>query len=229
VSDFAVDVAEVQALRQEIITRVTLASTLIALELTALAAGLAILDKSKHILIVLAAMSSFLWLLWLDHSVQTLKLAAYLGTELAPRLTERARRPLLGWEGYLRQINAGGELSGRALYGDDAPKRMAVVRVWRVDWYSPLLFGVAPLALATSYCIANITRPTAPAVIWVGAVVACLVLWGFTLFRFGDFWRNARVIDGAILTHSVCGPATVAVTAHQPGRPLPRRPIGLPL
>jgi hypothetical protein len=106
------------------------------------------------------------------------------------------------------------------LYRGNTAQQVGLVRTWRVDWYSPLLFGVAPLALMTSYGIANVTRPSAPAVVWGGAIVVCLMLWGFTLFRFGDFWRNARVIDDAILARAVCGPASAAVTP-QPDRTEP--------
>jgi hypothetical protein len=50
--------------------------------------SLAVIGKSAVVLAVLAAISSFLWLLWTDRSLSILKIAAYLGIELAPRLTE---------------------------------------------------------------------------------------------------------------------------------------------
>lgn len=82
--DVALDVAELQALRQEIASHFTLSTTLMALELAAFGSSLSLVDKSTYILPVLAVISSFLWLLWIDHSTQILKIAAYISIDLAP-------------------------------------------------------------------------------------------------------------------------------------------------
>ena len=71
VEDTALDAAELHTLRQEITSHFTLSATLIALELAAFGSSLSLVDKSTHILAVLAVISSFLWLLWIDHSTQT--------------------------------------------------------------------------------------------------------------------------------------------------------------
>ncbi|HEV7830414.1 MAG TPA: hypothetical protein VGP04_16530 [Pseudonocardiaceae bacterium] len=74
VDDTALDAAELQALRQEITSHFTLSATLIALELAAFGSSLSFVDKSTHVLAGLAVISSFLWLLWIDHSTQILKM-----------------------------------------------------------------------------------------------------------------------------------------------------------
>jgi hypothetical protein len=204
----AVDVAEIQALRQEITTRVTLASAVVTLELTALVAGLALVDKLTHVLVALAAVSSFLWLQWLDQSTQIQKIAAYLGAELAPRMTLLAGRAVFGWESYLGQLN-NRELSVRTLHGDHSrPNLTGIVRPWRADWYSPLLFGVAPPALPAFYIGKNLQQTATPAPLWVGAVVIAAALWIFSISRFFDFVRNAAAVDKAILATAVCGPVS---------------------
>jgi len=67
-----------------------------------------------------------------------------------------------------------------------------------VDWYSPLLFGVAPPLLLTLYVVANVrSQPTA--LVWLSCGVGVL-LWSYTISRFIDFARNKGVIDRAIVT-----------------------------
>jgi hypothetical protein len=93
VDDTALDAAELQALRQAITSHFTLSATLIALELAAFGSSLSFVDKSTHVLAGLAVISSFLWLLWIDHSTQILKIAAYIAIELAPRMRQHLGRP----------------------------------------------------------------------------------------------------------------------------------------
>jgi hypothetical protein len=133
VDDTALDAAELQALRQEITSHFTLSATLIALELAAFGSSLSFVDKSTHVLAGLAVISSFLWLLWIDHSTQILKIAAYIAIELAPRMRQHLGRPVLGWEVFLRCINSGGERSATALYGVSPPPRAKIVRPLRPE------------------------------------------------------------------------------------------------
>jgi hypothetical protein len=203
--DTAFDVAEVQALRQEITTRVTLSSTLVALELATVGTGVTLLDRSTHVLAGLAMLSSFLWLLWIDHSLQVLKIAAYLAVDLGSRMSEHTGRAVLGWEGFLRRLNSGGQESAQALYRGSPPSGTKIVRALPVDWYSPLLFGVAPPLLLTLYVVANVrSQPTA--LVWLSCGVGVL-LWSYTISRFIDFAHNKGVIDRAIVTAGVLGTA----------------------
>jgi hypothetical protein len=105
--------AEAQSLRQEVSAHVTILKAIIALELAALGSGLAVTGKQAVVLAVLAAISSFLWLLWTDRSLSILKIAAYLGIELAPWLTELVKYPVLGWEQFLRRSRPTARSPGR--------------------------------------------------------------------------------------------------------------------
>lgn len=196
--DVALDVAELQALRQEIASHFTLSTTLMALELAAFGSSLSLVDKSTYILPVLAVISSFLWLLWIDHSTQILKIAAYISIDLAPRMSQCLGRPVLGWEIFLRRINSGDERSATALYGVSPPPRTTIVRPLRSESYTPLLYGVAPPLLYTLYASANLRGGTATSMVWL-ICAAGGTLWAFTISRFVDFVRNAKIIDQAIL------------------------------
>jgi hypothetical protein len=139
------DSAEAQCLRQEITSRITLINAVIALELAVFSTGLTIITKPTYVLAALAAASSFLWLLWMDQSLYTYKIAAYLSVELAPRLSQLARRPVLGWETFLRRIETNGADSSRALYpGAAGHGRHLMYSGRHAEWYVPLVFAVTP-------------------------------------------------------------------------------------
>lgn len=190
-----VDIAEVQCLRQEITTRITLEHALVALELAALGTGLTLGGTTVYVLAALAAISSFLWLLWMDQSLWTYKIAAYLAVEVAPRLSSQVGRPVLGWESFLRRIDASGPGSGKALYPRATGGRRYLVRSGlRADLYAPILFGGTPPVLLTLYALA---RRAGPGGIWTGCAAGGL-LWLYAISRFADFMHNAKVLDSAI-------------------------------
>jgi len=64
------EIAEFEGLRQEIGIRITISYTLVALELAALGTGLSLAGKTTQVLGGLAAISSLLWLYWIDNSAQ---------------------------------------------------------------------------------------------------------------------------------------------------------------
>lgn len=107
-------------------------------------------------------------------------------------------RPVLGWEIFLRRINSGDERSATALYGVSPPPRTTIVRPLRSESYTPLLYGVAPPLLYTLYASANLRGGTATSMVWL-ICAAGGTLWAFTISRFVDFVRNAKIIDQAIL------------------------------
>ncbi|MGH3112228.1 MAG: hypothetical protein ACRDOP_02035, partial [Gaiellaceae bacterium] len=99
-----VDLAEFQKLRDEIMARTQLVNTLVGVELAALGAGISSFTTVPDVLIGLAAVSSFLWLLWLDHAEQVQKIAAYIALRLRPRLAVGTDQ-VLRWETYMRQLD----------------------------------------------------------------------------------------------------------------------------
>jgi hypothetical protein len=192
-----VDVAEIETLRQEITTRIGLMNAVIALELAAVGTGLTILNESAHVLAGLAATSSLLWLLWMDQSMCTYKIAAYLSVEMAPRLQDLAGRRLLVWESFLRNVEAGGRRSVEALFPGSPLSTPGIVRMIRADWYVPLLFGSAPPLLLGAYVRASLDEMSA-LVIGLVCFVGAL-LWLVVVTRFVDFVRNTKIIDKAII------------------------------
>lgn len=199
----ASDLREYETLRQEINNRTTISYTLVALDLAALGAGLSIADKSKAILVALAAISSLLWLYWADHSGQVNRIAAYIAIQLAPRIGADEGRPVLQWEAFLRRFNAGGESTSQVLFGpaqsDPGP---SIRRVVSSDWYTTLLFGGAPPLLLGLYVAANARASASAAVEAAIATAAGTVLWAYALINYWHMRRAVSVIAEAILTAS---------------------------
>lgn len=195
VLSFELDTTEAQGLRQEITTRITLMNALIALELATLGTGLAVISKPSFLLVGMGAASSFLWLLWMDQSLYTYKIAAYLSVELAPRLSQLARRRVLGWEAFLRHIESNGEKSRQALYPHTAGGGRQLLHCGRhAEWYVPMLFAVTPPWLLALYIISSHDKPTP-------ILTACLVggsMWIYTIIRFALLMHDIRVFNKAI-------------------------------
>lgn len=192
------DVAEVQSLRGEITARIGLMNALVGIELAAVGTALTVLpDSSTHVLAGLAAISSFLWLLWMDQTASIYKIAAYLAIEMAPRLESSSGRRALRWEKFLRSVEAGGQEAANALFRGSPPPSSSVVRHIRADWYVPLLFGLTPPLLLTLYVKADVHRAD-PAIMGL-ACLAGAVLWIFAVTRFAKFVGITKVIDEAIL------------------------------
>lgn len=189
------DSAEFQCLRQEITTRITLMNAVIALELAALGTGLTVISKPTYVLAGLGAASSFLWLLWMDQSLYTYKIAAYISVEMAPRLSKLIRRPVLGWEMFLRRLEANGERSGLALYpGMTGGRRQLKYCGRHAEWYVPLLFAATPPLLLALYVIDSRDG-------LVRILSACFLagfLWIFTIIRFALLVRDINIFNHAI-------------------------------
>lgn len=187
--------AEAQGLRQEITTRITLMNAIIALELAALGAGLTIISKPNYVLAALGAASSFLWLQWMEQSLYTYKLAAYLTVQLAPWLSQMAGHQVLGWETFLRRLESNGEQSHRALYPGPAGHGRHLVHSGRYgEWYISLLFaGTPPLLLAlyvadTGDSLARVL----PICLAVG------LMWIYTIIRYTLLIHDIKVLNEAI-------------------------------
>jgi hypothetical protein len=174
-----VDLAEFQKLRDEIMARTQLVNTLVGVELAALGAGISSFTSVPDVLIGLAAVSSFLWLLWLDHAEQVQKIAAYIALRLRPRLTVGSDQ-VLRWETYMRQL--------------DREPRMPHTQA--VSNYIAGLFAGGPLVLLTIYGLVVSDRfedgsfPQVARFVGLGIAVA---LWLVTL-------RQHRVFRGVVAT-----------------------------
>ena len=180
-----VDLAEFQKLRDEIMARTQLVHTLVGVELAALGAGISSFTSVPDVLIGLAAVSSFLWLLWLDHAEQVQKIAAYIALRLRPRLTVGSDQ-VLRWETYMRQL--------------DREPRMPHTQA--VSNYIAGLFAGGPLVLLTIYGLVVSDRfedGSFPQVArFVGLGVAVL-LWVVTLRQYRVFRGVVATIERAIV------------------------------
>jgi hypothetical protein len=180
-----VDLAEFQKLRDEIMARTQLVNTLVGVELAALGVGISSFTSIPDVLIGLAAVSSFLWLLWLDHAEQVQKIAAYIALRLRPRLTVGSNQ-VLRWETYMRQL-------------DREPK---MPHTQAVSNYIAGLFAGGPLVLLTIYGLVVSDRfedGSFPQVArFVGLGVAVL-LWVVTLRQYRVFRGVVATIERAIV------------------------------
>ncbi|HYY75098.1 MAG TPA: hypothetical protein VE644_02130 [Gaiellaceae bacterium] len=179
-----VDLAEFQKLRDEIMARTQLVNTLVGVELAALGAGISSFTAVPDVLIGLAAVSSFLWLLWLDHAEQVQKIAAYIALRLRPRLAVGTDQ-VLRWETYMRQL--------------DREPRMPHTQA--VSNYIAGLFAGGPVVLLTIYGLVVNDRfedGSFPQVArFVGLGIAVL-LWLVTLRQYRVFRGVVATIERAI-------------------------------
>ena len=194
------DLREYETLRQEINNRTTISYTLVALDLAALGGGLSVVDKSKAILVALAAISSLLWLYWIDHAAQVQRIAAYIAINLAPRISADEEHPVLQWEIFLRRLTAGGKSAHIAMFGPDRPiPESAFGPIVSSDWYTTLLFGGSPPLLLALYIAANVKASTLTAAEVAIATVAAAGLWTYALISYHRLKRVIPVIAEAIL------------------------------
>ena len=173
----AVDLVEFERLRDEIDSRTQLSNQLLSYELAALGAGIAVLDKYPDVLLGLAAISTFLWLFWIDHTTQIYKIAAYIELKIARRLRAQGGE-LLGWERFLRDIDAGGERRERAMYGKTTGKHIEIQKTEWVSNYTSWLLGYSTLALLVVYSIPKMQHITQ-----IGLQAACANISIFEALR----------------------------------------------
>ncbi|WP_119729212.1 hypothetical protein [Thermomonospora amylolytica] len=201
-----VDLVEFENLRHEINNRTNLAYALITLQLAALGAGLTAIVEYPDILLGLAAVSSFLWLFWVDHAGQVYKIASYIALELGPQLSRVPDRPVLRWEHFLRRIDSSRDSARMVLYRDSPPATdVYVQKSTSADTYSMLLFGCAPPLMIAGYVVTMLVNRDRP----IGLVIllACVVtlLWLYAVQRFRKFRRTVTTIGKAILSRNPDG------------------------
>lgn len=142
-----VDLLEFERLRCEIDSRTQLAFGLVTLNITAIGAGFSLLAAFPDVVFGLSIVSCILWMLYVDHSAQVQKIAAYIGLRLAPRLRATAQ-DVLGWETFLRDLD-GTEDSARRALGLDKNQRIRVYRSPAIHRTMSVLFGgAAPLLVS---------------------------------------------------------------------------------
>jgi hypothetical protein len=199
-----VGIAEFEGLRHEIMNRITISFTLMALELAALGTGLSVAAKTTQIMVGLAAVSSLLWLYWIDNSIQLQRLGLYIAIELAPRISEIEGRPVLGWEIFFRKLLKGGRDASELLFNTEqarGDKGIALGAGASADWYTLILFGGSTPLLTVLYLVSYVSsKRGADALVWLAAV-AVLLVWVFAVSRFINFMRTLRVFSEAIDLH----------------------------
>lgn len=185
---------EFEAARSEINMRTQLGLTIVGLDLTALGTGLSLVSKTPSIVVPLAAVSAYLWSLWLDQASQVWKLAAYIALRLRPR----AGQGVLEWEAFLRVLDEGGQ-SARRLMPRHAARTLPGVprlRTRNIAFYISMLLGGTPVVLVVSYLLSQPLHH-AGTVIWIALGLAT-VLWLNSLRLYGDFRELSSALDGAI-------------------------------
>lgn len=196
----AIELAEYGNLRQEINNRTTLAYALITLQLVTLGTGLSVAAKFPDIVAGLAAVSSFLWLFWVDHAGQVYKIAAYIAIELGPRLTEAAGQTVLGWEYFLRRLDGPEHSSRDALHLATADiGRVRIPASSTADKYAMLLFGGSPPVLLAGYTVEILRDHQRPIPLIVLTMTAVTALWLFSVWRFVRFRRMVASVSSAII------------------------------
>jgi hypothetical protein len=213
--DTDIDLAEFDRLREEIDNRTQLSTNLVLAEIAALGAGISVLDKVPDVLLGLSAVSSFLWLLWMDHTEQIYKIAAYIAQQLAPRL--RARDPeCLGWERFLRILDKGGKEAGRLLYGQlgEREDEVRVQPTRNIGTYILLLFGFTAPILWAAYSLIVFRlpiwllwnslagqgsyRPSTVGIVRLVSMVFTAALAGYAWYQHHAFARSIVRLDNAI-------------------------------
>ncbi|GLY53665.1 hypothetical protein Lesp01_73210 [Lentzea sp. NBRC 102530] len=166
-----------------------------AVELTALGAGISVAGKIQPVLIALAVVNSVLWLRYVDHVVAIFRAAAYVSFVLRPRLSGIVGEPVLRWEAFLRQIRSRRYVAGSAaeipagVTQERFPERILGLS------HPSLLFGLASPVLVACYlyvCLSSGNRDLFG--VWFASVGA-LGFWAFTVVRHLDTARWIRRVD----------------------------------
>jgi hypothetical protein len=194
--------SEFESLRDEINNRTELSGNLVILAIGAFGTGVsvAIGNSFPEVFIAAASAVNFLWLLWLDHTEQIYKAATYIGAELAPRLTLDASQPLLGWEKFLRRLDARGRGTDGHLLADTRFAEAKVRPTQYIAAFIMMLFGASPAVLILGYGVVLFTHDGysyagfyARLVGWILSCALALFSWQqYFLFR-----ESVRRLDRA--------------------------------
>jgi hypothetical protein len=196
-----VDLAEFGALRDEIGSRTQITTTIIVAELAAVGTGLPLVGAVPDAALGVAAASSLLWLLWLDHAASVHKIAAYLAIALRRRLRAAAGSDVLGWEAFYRRVDRGGDEAHAALgLAGTTVARLGETRP--VGRYIHVLFGGTSIAALVVYALHVIAHHKGFSTIgWVGRAVAIVLVFVLAAYAFlmsRSYDELVRTINAAI-------------------------------
>lgn len=197
----AVELSEYEQLRAEINNRTALSAGLVAAQLGAVGGGLSVLKDFPDVVLGLATVSSFLWLLWIDHTSQIYKIAAYISLRLAPRLRE-GNRELLGWERFLRDLDQENQAAARVLFGPATTKNVSLLRTEQIGLFIALLFGLSPILLILGSVLARpheIFNCRKILSLHSAVLLVAIAAWVFAINRYRRFDQARRTIDEAVL------------------------------
>jgi hypothetical protein len=190
----AIDLEEFRQLRSEINNRTTLGNQLVQYTVALLAGALVALDKFPDIVLGLAVIVTWFWLLWIDHTGQVYKLAFYISTRLASRLREKAG-DVLEREGFLRAMDA-----GRILRTVTKTGSSGINYAFFFGSIGPVLLSLYSFAQARIDAVANAHNLN----LYLGgrilAIVVIVIFWSFAVFRHVRMIRMAGQIHTAILS-----------------------------
>lgn len=158
-----VHLKEFERLRAEIDNRSLLQHGIIAADLAAIAAGFGVVAGTPEALIGVAAVTTYLWLLWMDHTLGIAAAASYIRDVLAVKLSAIVGAPVLGWEAYPRP-------------DDGFPTPFSAI---------PLLFRYGVPALLVFYVLDRVHggAPTVIDAVRAAAVLAVAVAHGFVWLK----------------------------------------------
>jgi hypothetical protein len=213
-TEVAVYLTEFERLREEVDNRTEISGHLILGQVAALGTAVSLMSTLPDVMLGVAAVSCFLWLFWLDQTKQVYKIATYIGTILAPELRRYAGEHALGWETYLRRLDAGlvwrPSVSSGGVGSGTVVRAPATVTIGR---YTGVLFGGASAIALLVYATMTLATYLPPVVsYWRSAarpdttvdylgVLRCagvgtaVALLGFTITRFREFQTAVAAFD----------------------------------
>jgi hypothetical protein len=205
-----IDLVDYERARDEIDKRTALSAQLLNFHVVIIAAVLSGFDKlPQESLIAVTCVASVFWLMWIDHTAQIYKLAAYIDLVVASRL--RALFPgAMGWEHFMRQLDGGPHMAAVALFGPGAKHQVDMPKTIGVTHYVLFLFLGSALAFAALYSYHFWNAAKAP--VWppywsmdakhtVILVIAALLL-AYAIAAYRKLLRTTRVINMAILARA---------------------------
>ncbi|WP_410566973.1 hypothetical protein [Amycolatopsis sp. cmx-4-61] len=184
------DKAEYDNLRAELIFHQTNASTIFALNIAGMGIGITASAKLDAALLVLAFLSCVLWFRYSDHVIALFRIAAYFELELRPRVYDRLKEPVLGWESYLREKFSPGKSAKSSRFTLDS--RMGIVVASGAFLAPPPLLRVA-FVLQHWPTTSGFSR-----VLLVIAGVVVAAAWFYSVFRGIHTVRELRQLDEEI-------------------------------
>jgi hypothetical protein len=230
-SSVEIDLLDYERVRDEIDSRTSLSSQLLNYDLVIIGAVLSAYDKLPHeVTAVVSCISCVFWLMWLDHTSQIYKLAAYVELALAPRL--RSMYPdVLKWEYFLRELDSGGERAEKVLYGAASSKKTVIPQTGTISRYISILFGGSAIALLVVFlndfyasilnCFSSVTKLDRPAsldALHLGLAIAAIVLLIYAYSKNNSLKRFINTVGDAVKQRSDRPPASTPRPATATGR-----------